>query len=177
MMIIQQISSTIYMFSQALWKKTGNNIFTAILGTYHENEQRPGQPFPVGGLSWIMAPPYSVKSAFFHPVHTILHLAVMLGLSGVCARLWVGFSGESAADQAKQLTQNKWFISGFRPESTEAQLDKDIPVAAMTGGVVLGMLSFVADIFGTLGSGSGLLMAATSLVKIYEDFTKEQLGM
>ncbi|CAL5970086.1 Sec61_alpha family protein [Hexamita inflata] len=176
MMIIQQISSTLHMFSQALWKKTGNNILTAILGTFQENEQRPGQVFPTGGLVWIMAPPYSLRSAFFHPLHTILHTCVMVFMSGLVSKLWIGFSGESAAEQAKQLLDNQWIITALRPCSVEAELNKYIPTAAVTGGIILGLLSLVADVFGTLGSGSGLLMAATALVKIYEDFAKEQLG-
>lgn len=46
----------------------------------------------------------------------------------------------------------------------------------MTGGVILGCLSLFADISGCLGSGSGLLMAATTLIKVYEDYTKEAMG-
>ena len=46
----------------------------------------------------------------------------------------------------------------------------------MTGGVILGALSLVADVFGTLGSGSGLLMAASALIKIYEDIIKDQFS-
>ena len=61
----------------------------------------------------------------------------------------------------------------MRPDKTEEVLNKFIPTAAITGGVILAVLSLVADIFGTLGSGSGLLMAATNLVKIYEDIAKE----
>lgn len=173
MMIIQQLTSTLYMLSQALWRKTGNNIITAILGTYHENEMRPGSAYPVGGLAWVLAPPYSFKSAFFHPLHTILHTSIVLFLSGFIAKIWVDFSGESAKEQAQQLIANQWIIKGLRPQSIEGELNKYIPTAAMTGGVILGALSLVADVFGTLGSGSGLLMAASALIKIYEDIIKE----
>jgi len=57
----------------------------------------------------------------------------------------------------------------------EQELNRYIPTAAVTGGIVLGALSLVADVFGTLSSGSSLLMAATALTKIYEDVAKEQL--
>lgn len=53
------------------------------------------------------------------------------------------------------------------------ELKKYIPTAAVTGGIILSALSLVADIFGTLGSGSGLLMAASALVKMVEDVRKE----
>jgi len=98
MMLIQQISSTIHMLSQALWRKMGSNIITKILGDYHENEQRPGQLYPIGGLAWVLAPPYSFKSAFFHPLHTGLHAALILFMSGFISKIWIDFSGESAKE-------------------------------------------------------------------------------
>ena len=110
------------MFSQALWKKTGSNIITALLGTYHESEQRPGQMFPVGGLAWILAPPYSFRSAFFHPLHTILHTSITLFMSAMISKIWLGFSGESAEEQFRQLKEAKWTLKGHRDESMLREL-------------------------------------------------------
>lgn len=176
MMIIQQITHMVYMFSQALWRRSGNNIVTSILGTYYEDERRPGQIYPIGGLVWLMMPLHSIRTVIFQPLRTIIHSAIIIFLSGYISKVWVDFSGESAHEQATQLNSNQYFIKGFRPDSTEAELNRYIPTAAVTGGVILGALSIVADALGTLGSGSGLLMAASSLIKVIEELTKEYFG-
>ena len=68
-----------------------------------ENEQRPGHPAPISGLAWVLAPPYSFKSAVFHPLHTILHAFTIVTVSGFAAKMWVNFSGESAKDVTANL--------------------------------------------------------------------------
>lgn len=70
------------------------------------------------------------------------------------------------------LLDNKWFIAGMRPGALQSELEKLIPVAALTGGVLLGALSLAGDAFGALGSGTGLLMTATCLIKISEEMAK-----
>lgn len=65
----------------------------------------------------------------------------------------------------------------MRPAATKTELEKMIPVAALTGGVLLGALSLAGDAFGAIGSGTGLLMTATCLIKVSEELAKEQLGM
>ena len=58
----------------------------------------------------------------------------------------------------------------------QQEFNRYIPIAAFTGGVVLGFLSLYADISGCLVSGTSLLMAATSLIKMYEDYAKKATG-
>ncbi|KAH0574654.1 Sec61 alpha family protein [Spironucleus salmonicida] len=177
MMIISTVTQNVFMISQAVWRKLGNNFVTGILGKWQENEQNPGSPYPVGGLAWILAPPYSFRSAIFHPIHTLLHAVIVVTISGFAAKMWVNFSGESAKDVAQNLKASKWIIPGFkRDQEMVRELNRYIPVAAMTGGIILGLLSLIADISGCLVSGSGLLMATTSLVKMYEDYAKKATG-
>lgn len=155
------------MVSTALWRKSGVNILTKILGYYYEDENNMGSLYPIGGLAWVMAPPHSIHSVIFNPIHSVLHTVAILFLAGYTSRMWIQFSGESAHDHAQQLTRNGWIIKGYR--DVEYELNRYIPTAALTGGMILGVLSLAADIFGTLGSGSGLLMAASALIRVAEE--------
>ncbi|EFO62905.1 Sec61-alpha [Giardia lamblia P15] len=180
MMIISTLTSNVFMISQAIWRRFGNSIFTALLGTWAEVESRPGQAFPTGGLAWILASPYSLRSALFHPIHTILHAITLVGLSGLISRVWVEFSGEGAKEVAEMLETNGWCMPGYMTKGAlQRELNRYIPTAALAGGLILGFVGFCADIFGAIGSGTGILLAATTLVKMYEEFAKEgiQLSM
>lgn len=178
LMLISAATSNVFMISQALWRRFGNHFLTSFLGTWREMENRPGQAYPTGGLAWILAPPYSLFSAIYHPVHTILHSAVVIVLSGVAAKMWIGFSGEGPKDVADMLEGQGWIIPGSLSKGAmQRELTRLIPVAALTGGLILGGLGIVADIFGALGGGTGILLAATTLVKMYEDFAKEGMDI
>ncbi|TNJ30662.1 Sec61 alpha family protein [Giardia muris] len=174
MMLLSTITSNVFMVSQALWRRFGNSIFTAALGTWRELESRPGQAVPTGGLAWVLAAPYSFRSALLHPLHTILHSIAIVSFSGLISKVWINFSGEGPKEVADMLESQGWCMPGHSIKGAmQRELNRYIPVAAVTGGVILGCLSLVADIFGAVGSGSGILLAATSLVKIYEEFAKE----
>jgi len=43
------------------------------------------------------------------------------------------------------------------------ELKRVIPTAAALGGAVLGLLSVAADLMGAIGSGTGILMAVTTI--------------
>lgn len=69
---------------------------TRIVGYYYEDQERPGNLYPIGGLAWILAPQASLRGVLLSPVHTLLHSAITLVLSGYAGAVWVVFSGESA---------------------------------------------------------------------------------
>ena len=64
-------------------------------------------------------------------------------------------------------------VLGFRPESMERQLRRYIPTAAAFGGLCIGALSVFADFMGAIGSGTGILLAVTTIYQYFEVFAKE----
>jgi len=54
-------------------------------------------------------------------------------------------------------------MAGHREGSMYKELKRVIPTAAMLGGAILGALSVIADLIGALGSGTGILMAVTTI--------------
>lgn len=48
-----------------------------------------------------------------------------------------------------------------------------IPTAAAFGGMCIGALTVVADFMGAIGSGTGILLAVTTIYQYFEMFVKE----
>ena len=89
------------------------------------------------------------------------------------SRIWIDVSGSSAKDVARQLLDQDLVIDGQRDESIVRILNKYIPTAAAFGGVCIGALSIFADFMGAIGSGTGILLAVTTIYQYFEMFVKE----
>jgi len=59
-------------------------------------------------------------------------------------------------------------IDGMREESMVKKLNQYIPIAASFGGVCIGALTIFADFMGAIGSGTGILMAVTTIYQYFE---------
>lgn len=60
---------------------------------------------------------------------------------------------------AKQFRDQELTLAGYRDQSVYSVLKETVPTAAMLGGVVIGLLTVVGDIFGVIGSSTGLLLS------------------
>ena len=54
------------------------------------------------------------------------------------------------------------------------ELNRYIPVAAAFGGMCIGALTIIADLFGAIGSGTGILLAVTIVYQYFESYEKEK---
>jgi len=52
-------------------------------------------------------------------------------------------------------------------------LERYIPTAAAFGGLCIGLLSITADMLGAIGSGTGILLAVSTINQYVETFQKE----
>lgn len=53
-------------------------------------------------------------------------------------------------------------------------MNKNIPIAAMVGGMCVGLLTIFADFMGAIGSGSGILLAVNIIYGYFEQIHKEK---
>jgi len=90
------------------------------------------------------------------------------------SKTWIEVSGASPRDVAKQLRDSQMVMKGHRDSALVHVLNRYIPTAAAFGGMCIGALTVVADFFGAIGSGTGILLAVTIIYQYYESFTKEQ---
>ena len=64
-------------------------------------------------------------------------------------------------------------MKGHRDPSLAQDLNRYIPTAAAFGGMCIGALTDVADFMGLIGSGTGILLAVTTIYGVWETVMKE----
>jgi len=165
--------SNLYFFSQLLYKRFKGNFLVGFLGMWQEVEFS-GQSVPVGGISYYISPPRSFTDVWEDPIHFVLYSAFVLTACALFSRAWVEVSGTSARDVAKQLRDQNMMMKGYRDADLPRVLNRYIPTAAAFGGACTGALTICADLFGAVGSGTGILLAVTIIYQYFEMVYKEK---
>ena len=163
------------LFSKMISTHWPDSLITRILGVWQSRSLDSEYAIPVSGLAYYLQAPNSIQHTLADPLHTIIYLIIILSSSGIISYYYLGFSGSSAADVAKNLSNNKLTIKGHRssPEMITKKLDQYIPTAATLGGILTGLLSFVADFLGAFGSGTGIILMVSIIYGFSEDLAKE----
>lgn len=166
--------SNLYFFSQLLYRRFKDNVFTNILGQWQETEY--GQSIPVGGIAYYISPPTSFSDIINDPIHTLIYISFVLIACALFSKTWIEISGSSPRDVAKQLRDQRIGMMGHRdsPVSLTRVFGRYIPTAAAFGGMCIGVLTILADFLGALGSGTGILLAVTIIYQYYELLIKER---
>jgi len=166
--------SNLYFISQILYKRYPENIFIHLLGRWEEPEMSiSGQMRPVGGLAYYVSPPTSFTEIAQDPLHAIFYIVFILTACALFSKTWIQVSGTSAHDVSKQLRDQQMVMVGHRTSSMHKQLNRYIPTAAAFGGMCIGALTIVADFMGAIGSGTGILLAVTTIYSAWETVAKE----
>ena len=171
--IISQLCS----FSRIICQHWPEAFITKILGVWRSPEQGLGDEYavPISGLAYYLQAPTSIKHTLNDPIHTIIYLAIILSTAGIIAYYYINVGGQSAADVAKSLISQRLTIKGHRPDKVllEKKFNQYIPYCAALGGIITGLLSFVADFVGAFGSGTGIILAVSIIYQFAEELGKE----
>jgi len=158
--------------SELLYRKYSSNVFVRLLGRWAPDE-RTAQMQPVGGFAYYLSPPHSLGDIANDPIHGIFYFSFVILACALFARTWIEISpGSSPREIAKNL-QDNGFVIRDSSRSMIATLNKTIPVASALGGAVIGALTVLADLAGALGSGTGLLLAISIFIGLFEEHEKE----
>jgi preprotein translocase SecY subunit len=133
--------------------------------------------YPTGGIVYYMTAPQSVQQTVADPVHSVIFLCFIVGMSVVFAKLWVEIGGLNAKQVAKNLMDANVQVPGFRRTglSIEQVLNRYIPVLTIIGGVLIGLIAGIADLFGVFGTGIGILLMIDIILQYYQMLLKEQV--
>ncbi len=172
-MLQSALVSNIFFISQLLYKRFPDNFFVQLLGVWKSPEGVP-QEFATSGFAYYLSPPKNLMVAAADPLHFVVYVAFMLGACALFSRTWIDVSGSSPRDVAKQLKDQQLVMRGHREGSMYKELKRIIPTAAAFGGLCIGALSVTADLLGAIGSGTGILLAVTTIYQYFEVFVKEQ---
>ncbi|MHA1354079.1 MAG: preprotein translocase subunit SecY [Candidatus Heimdallarchaeota archaeon] len=167
--------ANVYFISQILAKRIPGNPLVDLLGRWDFQGQ---QPMPTGGLAYFTTAPRGIEQVIDGPIRSIIYLVLLVAVCMVFSVIWLETAGMGPRDVAKQLLEADMQIPGFRrnPKVLEKYLERYIPIAALLGGLFVGVLAGFADFLGALGTGTGILLT-TGIIKQYSEIiAKERLA-
>ncbi|KAK2704642.1 protein transport protein Sec61 subunit alpha-like 1 [Artemia franciscana] len=167
--------SNLYFLSQMFSSRFAGNFLVNLLGAWSDvTGGGPARARPIGGLCYYLSSPESLGSIADDPIHALIYIIFMLGSCAYLSKAWINISGSSAKDVARQLREQQMVMRGHRETSMIHELNRYIPTAATFGGLCIGALSVLADMLGAFGSGTGILLASTTIYEYYEIIKREQ---
>ena len=133
--------------------------------------------FPIGGIVYYMTAPQGVNQTVADPIHAAIYLLYLVGMAVLFARLWVEIGGLNPKAVAKNLMDAQVQVPGFRRTglSIEQMLNRYIPTLTIIGGILIGLVAGVSDLFGVFGTGIGILLMVDIILQYYQMLLKEQV--
>ncbi|KAJ7211026.1 protein transporter [Mycena haematopus] len=174
-MLESRLTSNVFILSQMLASRYPANFLVKLLGVWEPMEDSQ-QLVATSGIAYYMSPPHTMKEAIIDPIHTAIYIVFMLSACALFSKTWIEVSGSGPRDIAKQLKDQQMVMAGHREGSMYKELKRVIPTAAALGGAILGLLSVAADLMGAIGSGTGILMAVTTIYSYWEIGMRESGG-
>ncbi|HDM23603.1 preprotein translocase subunit SecY [archaeon] len=163
-------------FIRILWSNMNSdnsNIWLNLIGVF--NSSNPNQA--LGGLAYYLTPPRSIQETLSDPLRALVYTLILVVICIVFAVTWVEVTQMNAREVAKQLVYSGMQIPGFRRSVGVLRtiLEQYIPYLTILSGILIGLLSATADIFGAYGTGSGILLCVGILYQYYQILTRERL--
>jgi preprotein translocase subunit SecY len=162
-----------------------NNVGITFFGTFDGST-------PVSGLMWYLAPVNLPSDWMWWTANYIgtqvpwqiflrigIDCFVMIVGGALFALFWVKTAGLDSKSVARQIQRSGMSIPGYRrsPMVLEKVLDRYIPRVTVIGGIFVGLLSVIANLFGVVGavSGTGLLLTVSITYRLYEEIASQQI--
>jgi preprotein translocase subunit SecY len=178
MILVRVLQANIQMVGMIL-----SNAGITILGKFN-------QTTPLDGIMYYLAP-INGPDQWMWWIHDLGHapwqILLRLGIDttimvvggAIFALFWIKTAGLDSKDVARQIQLSGMSIPGYRrnPQVLEKYLDRYIPRVTVIGGVFIGLLSVVANLFGVIGavSGTGLLLTVSITYRLYEEIASQQI--
>jgi protein transport protein SEC61 subunit alpha len=179
--LVSALGANVTFFTRILNNYVGNNPpwwfhFIAVFPVQTANSTTTSS-YPIGGLVYYMTAPQSVSQTVGDPIHSAIYLLYLVGMAVLFARLWVEIGGLNPRAVAKNLMDADVQVPGFRRTglSIEQMLNRYIPTLTIIGGILIGLVAGVSDLFGVFGTGIGILLMVDIILQYYQMLLKEQV--
>jgi len=174
--------ANIYFFSQLFWSfyNRNNEIFWFnLLGRFKFVGEGQNQHIePIGGLVYFVTSPGNFEKAMQDPLRTVGYILILVAFCAFFSLIWLEVGGLGPSTVAKQLVDAGMQIPGYRrsEKAVEPILKRYIPVVTVLGGMIVGLIAGVSDVFGVFGSGIGILLSVGIIYQYYEILTRERVS-
>jgi len=170
--------ANIYFFAQLLWSTMGQPppdtvLLHQIIGDFMATES--GVQV-VGGIAYYVTAPSALQGVVSDPIRSAVYLGILVGFCAVFSLIWLEVGGLGPKKVAQQLMDSGMQIPGYRRSvrPIEAILKRYIPVVAVLGGIIVGLVAGISDFLGVFGSGTGILLSVGIIYQYYELLMRER---
>jgi len=170
--LVSALTANVSFIARLIWDRdSGASWLHYIIAGYDSNNN------PTGGLVYYLTAPQGLAATAADPVRAAVFVAFLTTFAVLFARIWVEIGGLSSRAVAKNLMNADVQVPGFRRSglSLEQVLNRYIPPITIIGGLIIGMVASVSDLFGVFGTGIGLLLMVDIILQYYQMLVKEQL--
>ncbi|MBI3859945.1 MAG: preprotein translocase subunit SecY [Thaumarchaeota archaeon] len=171
--LVSALGANVTFFTKLLYHYNPSGTgWLSILGRWDTNSS-----YPTGGLVYYITAPQQVDATVKDPIHAVIYLLYLIGMAVVFAKLWVEIGGLNPRAVAKNLMDADVQVPGFRRTglSIEQVLNRYIPTLTIIGGILIGLIAGISDLFGVFGSGIGMLLMCDIILQYYQMLLKEQV--
>ncbi len=114
--------------------------------------------------------PPTIYDFMYDPVRALIYSAIFLTLSIGFGLIWIEIAGLNPEAQAENLIKAGLEIPGMRrnPKVLASYLARYIYPLTVFSSIAVAVIALVGDIFGTYGTGTGLLLAVGILYNYYQ---------
>lgn len=162
--------------SMQFWGLSLYNMGIPLLGTYESQTVDGGtQQVPASGLVKYLNPP-TIRQIVLtgwtqdYATSLLVYTTFMVIGAGLFSYLWINVGGQDPESVADQIMSSNLFIPGFRRDRRiiERMLARYITPLSIMGGVTVGVIAVIADLFGALSRGTGILLTVMVLYQFYQ---------
>jgi len=108
----------------------------------------------------------------------LTHIIFFVIFSTFFAVMWVKTSDTDAKAQAHKITSSGLHVAGFRQDERiiESILERYIMPLTIMGGIAIGLLAAITDLFGALVSGTAILLVIMIMFNFYQKIASEHMS-
>ncbi len=166
--------------SMQFWGLSLYNMGIPILGTYKDVDiGGRTQSVPESGLVYYLNPPnirQVVTSGFTldNLLSILIYSTFMIVGSVLFSKLWISIGGQGPENVAEQIISSGLRIPGFRTDKRILTriLERYINPLTILGGASVGAVAVIADLFGALSRGTGILLSVMIIYQFYDQIKR-----
>ena len=147
-----------------------------ILGHFIDGRAVSGFSFWVGSTNLLEL---VIRGGFLpkYLIQGLTHIFFFMVFSTVFAVFWVKTSGMDAKAQAHKISASGLQVAGFRQDERilESILDRYIMPLTVMGGLAIGLLASITNLFGALVSGTAILLVIMIMFQFYQNIAQQHM--